>query len=189
MKIQGPQAFVQLGLAQAILDGLNDKKSPVAREGASALVSTLCEQGLGHAVEPFIFEKVLEVLLKESLGDKMPVVKQAAADALRNVVQVMTPWAAPALLPLVLEEIKTNGKWQIKVAALEVLDQLVVAAADQIARAMPEVIPVLTEVIWDTKAEVKKMARATLAKVCNLVSNKDIEKVSFSLPFFSIQCF
>ena len=42
---------------------------------------------------------------------------------------------------------------------------------------MPDIIPVMAEAIWDTKADVKKAARAALTNVCQLVSNKDIEKV------------
>lgn len=40
---------------------------------------------------------------------------------------------------------------------------------------MPEIVPVLSEVIWDTKADVKA-ARDTLTKATALVSNKDIER-------------
>jgi hypothetical protein len=40
---------------------------------------------------------------------------------------------------------------------------------------MPNIVPIISEVIWDTKADVKKMACKLLKKVTALVSNKDIE--------------
>jgi elongation factor 3 len=177
-KLEGAQAFVRLGLPGAIQASLTDKKNAAAREGACSLLSTLCEQGVGHAAEPFVFTHDASALrdLIETLGDKLPVVRQAALDALRSLVQVMTPWALGLILPELLKQIATAGKWQVKTGCLEVLDQLVVSAADQMARAMPDIVPVLAAAIWDTKADVKKAARASLTKACALVSNKDIEK-------------
>lgn len=179
VKAEGSQALVPLGLGDAIKAALADKKNAAAREDACALISTMCEQGVGHAVEPFVFTQsdasALHDLV-ETLGDKIPVVRQAALDALRSLVQVMTPWALGLVLPEILKQIASAGKWQVKTGSLEVLDQLVVSAADQMARAMPDIVPVLAAAIWDTKADVKKAARASLTKACALVSNKDIEK-------------
>jgi len=179
VKTEGPQAFVRLGLAEAILKGLKDKKNASAREGACSLLSALCTQGVGHAVEPFVLahgnHEVLNELL-EALGDKLPTVSEAALNALNSLVKGMTPWALHLILPVLLNQIATAGKWQVKTGTLKVLDVLVVSAADQMAKAMPEIVPVLAAAIWDTKADVKKAARSSLTKSCALVSNKDIEK-------------
>ncbi|PLW04565.1 hypothetical protein PCASD_26281, partial [Puccinia coronata f. sp. avenae] len=179
VKAEGPQAFVRLGLAEAILKGLKDKKTASAREAACTLLSALCAQGVGHAVEPFVLahgdHQVLNELL-ETLGDKLPAVSEAAQSALNSLVKIMTPWALHLILPVLLNQIATAGKWQVKTGALKVLDVLVVSAADQMAKAMPDIVPVLAAAIWDTKADVKKAARSSLTKSCALVSNKDIEK-------------
>ncbi|KAI7945163.1 hypothetical protein MJO28_010858 [Puccinia striiformis f. sp. tritici] len=50
--------------------------------------------------------------------------------------------------------------------ALKVLDVLVISAANQMAKAMPEIVPVLAAAIWNTKADVKKAACASLNKSC-----------------------
>ncbi|KAH9453859.1 hypothetical protein MJO28_006852 [Puccinia striiformis f. sp. tritici] len=179
VKAEGPQTFVRLGLAEAILKGLRDKKNASAREGACTLLSELSTQGVGHAIEPFVLahgdHQVLNELL-EALGDKLPAVSDAALSALTSLVKIMTPWALHLILPVLLNQIATAGKWQVKTGALKVLDVLVISAADQMAKAMPEIVPVLAAAIWDTKADVKKAARASLTKSCALVSNKDIEK-------------
>jgi len=130
-------------------------------------------------VEPFVLahgnHEVLNELL-EALGDKLPTVSEAALNALNSLVKGMTPWALHLILPVLLNQIATAGKWQVKTGTLKVLDVLVVSAADQMAKAMPEIVPVLAAAIWDTKADVKKAARSSLTKSCALVSNKDIEK-------------
>jgi hypothetical protein len=40
---------------------------------------------------------------------------------------------------------------------------------------MPDIVPILAEAIWDTKADVKKAARDSFTKATALVSNKYIE--------------
>lgn len=48
------------------------------------------------------------------------------------------------------------------------------SAPAQLAYRVPELIPVVSEAMWDTKPEVKKRAYGTMEKVCNLIVNKDI---------------
>ncbi|KAI8446386.1 hypothetical protein BY996DRAFT_4531028, partial [Phakopsora pachyrhizi] len=89
----------------------------------------------------------------------------------------MTPWALHLVLPVILNQIVTAGKWQVKTGSLKILDELVVCTANQMAKAMPDIVPVLARAIWDTKADVKKATQASLTKACALVSNKDIKKI------------
>lgn len=148
VKLEGPTTFVRLGLAAAIEKGLSDKKNAIAREGACELLTILVEQGVGNAVEPFFFEKLMHLIVSEAFADKVTPVRTAAVAAVKSVVQVSTSWAVPIFLPVLLEQIKTAGKWQVKIGALAVIDQLVVSAPEQCARLMPEIIPVMVDAIW-----------------------------------------
>jgi elongation factor 3 len=175
VKIEGTDALYNLGINAIITKGLSDKKNASAREGACALISSLCEQGVGHELEPFLVEKEL-VAVVEAMGDKEKTVRQAAQDALRNFVQIMSNWAVPQVLKVLLEQARTAGKWQVKTGCIATIEELVVAAPDRMAAAMPDIIPVMSEVIWDTKTDVQKASRESLKKLCNLISNKDIER-------------
>ncbi|KAG9091131.1 translational elongation factor EF-1 alpha [Ceratobasidium sp. 370] len=179
VKADGPAVLAGVGFVPAVVAALNDKKSPAAREGACAAISVLCESGAGKYLEPYVVDSaetgVFRALL-ETFADKMPAVRTAALDAVRELAQVMNPWAAGLVLPALLHQIKTAGKWQVKTGSLAVLNQLIVSAPDQMAKLSPDIIPVLAEAIWDTKADVKKAARESLTKATALVSNKDIEK-------------
>ncbi|KAG8720660.1 translational elongation factor EF-1 alpha [Ceratobasidium sp. 395] len=179
VKADGPSVLAGVGFVPAVVAALNDKKSPGAREGACAAISVLCEKGAGKYLEPYVVDSaeagVFHALL-ETFADKMPAVRTAALDAVRELVQVMNPWAAGLVLPALLHQIKTAGKWQVKTGSLAVLNQMIVSAPDQMAKLSPDIIPVLAEAIWDTKADVKKAARESLTKATALVSNKDIEK-------------
>lgn len=173
---EGPAALQSVGFTDAVVKALQDKKSPAAREGAADAVAALASTPAIRALEPLFVDSGLYAALLETFADKMPAVRTAAVEAVRKYVAAMNPWATKLVLPALLHEIKTAGKWQIKTGSLTVLDQLIASAPVQIARATPDIVPILAEAIWDTKADVKKAARATLEKATALVSNKDIER-------------
>ena len=173
---EGPAAVHASGFAQAAIKALQDKKSPAVRESAPNAVKTIVDKGAIKSLEPVFVSSGLYAALLETFADKMPAVRTAAVDAVKAYVAAMNPWATTTVMPELLKQIKSAGKWQIKTGALAVLDQLVSSAPQQTARLMPDIVPVLSEAIWDTKADVKKAARETLTKACNLVSNKDIER-------------
>lgn len=172
----GPSGLAAIGFTEAAVKALGDKKSPAAREGAAEAVTALAEAGATKALEPIFVDSGLYDALIETFADKMPAVRNAAVEAVRQFAATMNPWANALLLPALLHQLKTAGKWQIKTGALVVLNQLVASAPLQTARLMPDIIPVLSEAIWDTKADVKKAARDSLTKACALISNKDIER-------------
>ncbi|EIW85548.1 polyketide synthetase [Coniophora puteana RWD-64-598 SS2] len=173
---EGPAAISAVGFTEAAIKALADKKSPAAREGAAEAVLTLARTGATTALEPTFVDSGLFAALLEAFADKAPAVRTAAVEAVREYAATMNPWATALLLPALLHEIKTAGKWQMKTGSLVVLDQLIASAPVQTARLMPDIVPVLSDSIWDTKADVKKASRETLTKATALVSNKDIER-------------
>jgi len=172
----GPSALQSVGFGDAIIKALADKKSPAAREGAADAITALVNNGATKSLEPIFIDSGIYNALLEAFADKMPAVRTAAIEAVRVYVANMNPWATPLILPALLHEIKTAGKWQIKTGSLEILNQIVKSAPVQTARLTPDIVPVLAEAIWDTKADVKKAARDSLTKTTALVSNKDIER-------------
>lgn len=173
----GPQALVDVDLAAALIKVLNDKKAtPTAKEAVAATVSALANGASSVAVETLFIESGLLNALLEAFADKTPAVRKAAIAAVRDVVKKQSPWTTTLFLAPLLHQIRTAGKWQVKTGSLEILNQLIKTAPQQVGRAMPDIVPVLSEVIWDTKADVKKASRDTLTKATALISNKDIER-------------
>ena len=171
----GSSAIKSTGFVDAVVKALNDKKSPGAREGAAEAVIAVSKVA-ASALEPFFIDSGLYAALVETFADKIPAVRTAAVEAVSSFVAHANLWSAALLLPALLHQIKTAGKWQVKTGALTILDRLIVRAPQQTAKLMPEIVPVLSEAIWDTKADVKKQARESLTKATALVSNKDIER-------------
>ncbi|KAL7409883.1 P-loop containing nucleoside triphosphate hydrolase protein [Mrakia frigida] len=175
----GPDFIAEIGFAAALKKALGDKKVVANKENALAVISTLLEQGAGPAIEPILVdvsEDGLFPILLDLFADKAKTVSTAAVTAVKSLVQVMSPWATAIILPSLLHQINTAGKWQIKTGSLTILDQLVKTSPEQMSKLMPEIVPVLAGAIWDTKADVKKAARTSLTTTTALVSNKDIEK-------------
>jgi len=172
----GPSSVESAGFNEAVKKALADKKSPASREGAAGAVLAVVNAGAVKALEPTFIDSGLYASLLETFADKMPAVRQTAIDAIKAFVSKMNPWATALVLPALLKEIKNNGKWQVKTGAITILNQLVKSAPAQTSKLMPDIVPILAEAIWDTKADVKKAARESLTKATALVSNKDIER-------------
>lgn len=172
----GPASVESAGFNEAVKKALADKKSPASREGAAGAVLAIVNAGAVKALEPTFVDSGLYAALLETFADKMPAVRQVAIETVKAFVSKMDPWATAIVLSPLLHEIKSNGKWQVKTGAIAVLNQLVQSAPTQTSKLMPDIVPVLAEAIWDTKADVKKAARDSLTKATALVSNKDIER-------------
>lgn len=174
---EGISAIATLNLSDSIVRALGDKKSPLNREAAADSVQLLASNGAATHLEPFVLSNattgVFPALL-EAFADKIPAVRAAAVDAVLALIRNSSPWATAMILPPLLQQIKTAGKWQVKTGCIQALNELVKVAPAQTASLTPEIIPVLAEAIWDTKADVKKAARDSLKKTTALVSNKDI---------------
>lgn len=152
----------------------NKKDDSVSIAALSAYAHIASSNALSPSVEPYVVNLVTDVAAKA--GDKSKDVQSAASDALFAIAQAVTPTAVKALLPALLDSLVNTNKWTEKIAILRSLSQLVDTAKDQVALRMPELIPVLSEAMWDTKKEVKEAATNTMTKSTETIDNKDIEK-------------
>ena len=106
----------------------------------------------------------------------MTPVKEAAQEAVLALVRAINPNSVKAILPPIINSILTAQKWPEKMSALKCVEALVESAPAQLSYRVPELIPVVSESMWDTKPEVKKYAYGTMEKLCGLIVNKDIER-------------
>ncbi|TXT13426.1 hypothetical protein VHUM_00793 [Vanrija humicola] len=180
VKKEGVEFLGQIGFTDAIVKALTDKKSPEVRANAAGAISTLIENGAGIYLEPYVVSSAAGTVfpaLVEAFGDKdQKIVAPAAVAAVKAIVESMNGAAISVLLPTLLTQIQTAGKWQVKSNSLLILQQMIKSDPEQMGLAMPDLVPVLAGAVWDTKSDVKKAAKTTLEKATKLVQNKDIEK-------------
>lgn len=106
----------------------------------------------------------------------MSPVKVAAQAASLAIVKAINANAVKAVLPAIIKSILSAQKWVEKITGLQCIEALVESAPAQLSFRVPDLIPVVSESMWDTKPEVKKHAYGTMEKVCNLIVNKDIDR-------------
>ncbi|KAF9773875.1 translation elongation factor EF-3 [Fusarium sp. DS 682] len=162
-----------------VIEGLKkqlaNKKDATAREKACVAIEAIASHSeVSASVEPYLVVLLPSVLA--AVGDKNVAVKNAAQSAVLAIAGGINANAIKAALPYVMESIRNAQKWPEKMAALDFVETLVKSSPAQMAYRVPELIPVISESMWDTKKEVKERAYKTMEQLCQLIVNKDIER-------------
>jgi elongation factor 3 len=156
--------------------GLNNKKDAVARERALDAIRAIAQHAnISPAVEPYLVVSLLPSVLS-AIGDKMNPVKVAAQTAAEAIVTAANANAVKAIIPTIIKSLENAQKWPEKMTDLKLIELLSKNSVAQTAFRVPELIPVISGAMWDTKPEVKKAAYATMEQLCGLIVNKDIER-------------
>ncbi|KAJ3315151.1 translational elongation factor EF-1 alpha [Boothiomyces sp. JEL0838] len=150
--------------------GLN-KKADYAREGAMFAYKELASQ-LGHPAEPYLIPELTAIL--NGYGDKQASVRDAAKLAADALMALPSRFAVPILVPILLENLSNEKKWQTKIAALQFLGNLTKTSASQVQECLPLIIPVVSDTMWATKPEVKVAATECMTQVCGTLDNIDV---------------
>ena len=154
---------------------LANKKDAGARQNACEAIATIAQHAtVSPAVEPYLVQLLPTVL--SAVGDKMTTVKVAAQNAALAITKAVNANAVKCVIPHFINSIRTTQKWPEKMTDLECIEALCESAKAQTAFRVPDLLPVISEAMWDTKPEVKKKAYGTMEKLCQLISNKDIDR-------------
>ncbi|KAI1276807.1 elongation factor 3 [Xylaria sp. FL0933] len=159
----------------ALKKQITNKKDAALREKAAEAIQAIAQHSeISANVEPYLV--ALLPLVLAAVGDKITAVKTAATAAAVAIVEALNPNGIKAALPHITNSILTAQKWPEKMAALDCIEILVRTAPAQLAYRVPELIPVISESMWDTKKEVKDRAYKVMEKICELIVNRDIER-------------
>ncbi|KEZ45741.1 Elongation factor 3 [Scedosporium apiospermum] len=160
---------------EALQKQLASKKDALAREKALVAINAIAKHAEVSAhVEPFLVALLPAVFA--AAADKIAAVKNEATAAALAISEAINPNAVKSVLPPVMKSITSAQKWQEKMLALDFLDALIKSAPTQVSYRVPDLIPVVSESMWDTKKDVKDRAYKTMEKLCSLIVNKDIER-------------
>lgn len=156
---------------------LMDKLQPLADDKASKLgycyafeaISAKC----GAAAEPYLVGYLPKLI--DLLEDKQKPVQEAADSALTVFVSGSNKEYIRSLLPILFTGMVSTRKWQAKLSCVKQLQAMFRTYKKEMARALPEIIPPLCEVMWDTRLEVQNLSKETMTEICNVVANKDLD--------------
>jgi len=147
------------------------KIPPQAREGGMLILRALCEI-VGRASEPFVVP-LLASALDECCSSNADV-RTAAEDTTKAIISLSNPLAAPRMICPVLFAAMKSPEWRVKVNALDGLSHLASVAPLQVSRMLPQIIPAVTDTVWDTKPQVTKAAKNCLMVTCETNINPDV---------------
>ncbi|CAI5731096.1 unnamed protein product [Peronospora destructor] len=168
-----------VGLASAaaihVLDELKKflvAKPTTAREGALLAFIALCKsEELSSVMEPVVVEQLTTLMQRHA--DSEHVVKNAAATLSKTIAQKVNPLAIHSVLKQIYKALELR-QWQSKVAALNLLKVLSETASEEVSGWLPEIIPIVSEYVWDTKKQVQAASIDSLIAVCSKISNDDV---------------
>ena len=166
-----------MGAADAIpkiLEAMKDgDKDGAKRLAGVAAVKALLEKAAVRS-QPFLHAEVLPLLFT-LCSDKVKDVQSAAADCLETYSKAINPYSVQLLLPHIYKAFGIKEKWTTRVAALNFIAQLTETAPTQLSVCLPEIVPLISEPMTDSKKETKQAGHDAFCKVCKIVGNRDIE--------------
>jgi hypothetical protein len=144
---------------------------PEAREGCLLFIRALVEI-VNKACEPFVVPLFAATL--EECSSSSIFVREAAEDAAESIVGFVNSLAVPLLICPIIFEALHSPEWRVKTSSMERLSQCAGLHARHISRLLPEIVPVITSQVWDTKPQVVKAAKEALLACCQTNINPDV---------------
>ncbi|AMD21400.1 HER121Cp [Eremothecium sinecaudum] len=163
------------------------KNAPLIREAAMLLISKLAAVFTDKGIEMCYLLGLLAPAL-DSISEKDTTVKMEAQRAVAAIYSSFPTEALTcALLPVVLEYLSSGGRWQSKIAALKLVDNIREdSPADALELCFKTTLPVLTDVATDFKPELAKQGSTTLLDFISILDNLDLQP-SFKLIATTLQ--
>lgn len=178
-----------LGIAslksQGVMDTLKaamESKDGVRRQGALLCIEALSDS-LGRLFEPYTLSTLS--LLLSSFSDTAFPVRLAAQEAARQIMTQLSGHGVKLVLPTLIEKLH-DPQWRTKVGSIELLGAMTHCAPRQLASCLPQVVPLLSEVMSDTCfPKVRESARDALFAIAEVISNPEIKQLApqVSTPF------
>ena len=158
-------------LADALRDGA--KGTAAKREGACVVIETVAKEAKAAAEHQTV--ALVADLLKCCADKHSKETQGAASAAMEALARTMSAHGLRAVLPSLLEAMDPKEKWQTMVGALNFLAVFAQCSPMSTSEALNDVIPVVTQMVNDSKEEVSVAARECLSKICESIDNRDVE--------------
>mgnify|MGYP003365118040 FL=1 len=97
-----------------------------------------------------------------------------AMKAFNCIINFINPLALTSIIPQIVKRIAITSSWNEKVILMQALKQATPIVKSIMSKYIPELVPLLSAEIWDTKAEVRMEAKSALETISHTVDNQDI---------------
>ncbi len=128
------------------------------------------------AAEPYIVNLLPSLLDLSGQDSEKPAVREGAERVITGLVCGLNRYGLRIILPVLLDNISSRN-WRAKIVSLNAIFLLAKHNPSQVALALPEIVPVTSAVVWDTKREVRVASKRALHAACTCIANPDIEPI------------
>jgi len=111
-------------------------------------------------------------------GHKQAKVRTAAEKAVQAIASNMNSHSVRAVLPALFDASQVGQPLPSRALALRTIASFGDLAPEQLGNSLPDVVPVVTISIAETKKEVKDAAMAAMQCSCDVIGNRDIEHMT-----------
>lgn len=122
------------------------------------------------------FELYLDIVFPHILGsisDQKEVVRQAAGNALKQIMGNFSNHAIRQALPQFLKQLETDN-WRSKISTVEALGNMAYCAPKQISGFLPQIVKGLREVMNDTHEKVHEAAIQAISKIGSVIKCPEV---------------
>ncbi|OVA02254.1 HEAT [Macleaya cordata] len=167
----GISSLKKYGIVAVLKEGLEDRNSAKAREGALLGFECLCEK-LGRLFEPYVIQMLPLLLI--SFSDQVLAVREAAECAARAMMSQLSGQGVKLVLPSLLKGLEDKA-WRTKQSSVQLLGAMAYCAPQQLSQCLPRIVPKLTEVLTDTHPKVQSAGQTALQQVVgSVIKNPEI---------------
>jgi len=153
---------------EALADAAKDKNvQGAAFHGLAAVCRAT------SSVEPLTTPLLPKVLA--ACGEKDKKMVLAAEDCARAILESMNAWATPTVVPMLIEGMGGKAKPAQKEVCLKLISFLAEKAPQATGRCLVELVPAVSDLMWDIKKEVKAAAIEAMTAITKCTGNRDLD--------------
>lgn len=155
------------------------KKTPLEPRlnALSKINEFINEDYLFKTYETLIVEKILPIMIQR-LDDK-PKVTELAIEVCLNLINKLSIQAFPYVCEFIFTGLHIETKWKMKYGCLKILKEYIKRVddldKDLLSVSLPTIIPILRDIVHDTKPEVSELCEEVLTCAMRGVTNNDLE--------------
>eukprot|EP01025_Chloroclados_australasicus_P028802 TRINITY_DN2853_c0_g1_i1.p1 TRINITY_DN2853_c0_g1~~TRINITY_DN2853_c0_g1_i1.p1 ORF type:complete len:1105 (+),score=183.25 TRINITY_DN2853_c0_g1_i1:273-3317(+) len=169
----GNLKYVKEALTGTLLPVLSDKKVTAETKQAVFQVISGVVAEFGTSGIPHVWEGLIAAL--RGVSEKKEDVQAAAKAAVDEIIPLCSGETLVKLVPVLLTAMAGKEKWQTKELALTIMQEKAAAYPQYMALQLSPIIPVLSPLLQDSKAQVKQAAAKTTEVLCQHSGNNDIQ--------------
>lgn len=173
VKGYGISALSKFDIVRNLIEAAEDKKEAKKRESIAYAFEYL-SISLGKFFEPYVIELLPNIL--KNLGDSVPDVRNATAEATKAIMSHTTSFGVTKLVPVAVSNMD-DISWRTTRGSVELLGNMAYLNPTQLSSSLSTIVPEIVAVLNDSHKEVRKAADESLKRFGEVIRNPEIQKL------------